>query len=104
MKKFFAFVLAMVMVACLFTACAKSTQYDPENDTTVYVYGTDLVVIPGYEYLSYSINTYTVYYEFSAVNGYSYMAPYIMNGHTCEYRGGEIVEVIPTVRIEGATN
>jgi hypothetical protein len=47
--------------------------------------------------------TGTIYFYRSGSGGYSYMAPYIINGHFCEYVDGEIVEIIPTVRIEDAT-
>ena len=104
MKKFFAFVLAMVMVACMFAGCGETkTAYDSEKDAIVEVVYADLIQIPGYDYLYYSTTTRTVYYRFGY--GYKgYMCEYIMNGHTCEYRNGEIVEVIPTVRIDDTTN
>jgi len=109
MKKFFAFVLAMVMVATLFSGCslAQSTAYDSEKDAVVEVEFADLVQIPGYDYLYYSTKERTVYYLYKQGSGRSatgYMCEYIRNGHTCKYVGGEIVEVIPTVQIEDSTN
>ena len=99
MKKIFAFVLAMIMVAVLFASCGATTAatyYDSQNDTNVTMFlNTDLVSIPGSDYLKYSINTHTVYYVFRDGTGRSsvaYMSPYISNGHTCEYIAGEIVE------------
>ena len=100
MKKFFAFVLAIVMVATLFVGCGETqkTAYDSEKDAVVQVAIADLVKLPGYDYLYYSTTTRTVYYLFST--GYAgYMSAYIRNGHTCEYVDGHIVEVIPTVEI-----
>ena len=104
MKKIFAFVLAMIMVACMLVGCGEvKTAYDSEKDAVVETVIADLVQIPGYDYLYYSTTTRTVYYWFPL--GYAgYMCEYIRNGHTCEYVKGEIVEVIPTVRIENATD
>ena len=100
------------MVACMVSGCGSSTDNtvdDSENDKVTFqtYMGTDLVPILEHDYLYYSLNTNTVYYVFRtgfAQSSVSYMAPYIMNGHTCEYHDGEIVEVIPTVRIEDFTN
>lgn len=109
MKKIFAFVLAMVMVATLFTACGKSNAvYDSEKDAVVEAAFADLVQIPGYDYLYYSATDRSVYYMFERHDGWDhatgFFGSYVRNGHTCEYVGGEIVEVIPTVRIEEGTN
>ena len=51
MKKIFAFVLAMVMVACIFTGCSKETKtaYDSEKDIVVEVALADLIQIPNYD-------------------------------------------------------
>lgn len=98
MKKVFAFALAMVMVAVLFTGCeeTKKNAYDSEKDAVVEVEIADLVRIPGYDYLYYSTTTRTVYYLFEKYPGSSYASgffgPYIINGHTCEYVNGKIVE------------
>ena len=103
MKKIFAFALALVMVATLFVGCGTKTAYDSEKDALEKVLFADLAQIPDYDYLYYSTTTRTVYYRFSL--GYKgYMCEYIRNGHTCEYVSGEIVEVIPTVRIEDTTD
>ena len=110
MKKIFAFVLAMVMVACIFTGCSKETKtaYDSEKDIVVEVALADLIQIPNYDYLYYSTTERTVYYLFEkyAFTDYAlgFFAPYIRNGHYCEYINGEIVEVIPIVQIEDVTN
>lgn len=111
MKKIFAFVLAMIMAAGSFSSCGATTAaiyYDSQNDTNVTMFlDTDLVSIPGSDYLKYSFNTHTVYYVFRDGTGRAsvgYMAPYIRNGHICEYIAGEIVEIIPTEKIEDATN
>ena len=108
MKKVFAFVLAMVMVVCMFTGCgATKTAYDSEKNTVVEVEFADLVQVPGYDYLYYSAAERTIYYCFEKYpkthSTTGYLAPYIRNGHYCEYRDGEIVEVITTVIIEDAT-
>ena len=110
MKKIFAFVLAMVMVACIFTGCSKETKtaYDSEKDIVVEVALADLIQIPNYDYLYYSTTERTVYYLFEkyAFTDYAsgFFAPYIRNGHYCEYINGEIVEVISIVQIEDVTN
>ena len=109
MKKILAFVLAMVMVACIFIGCGKSkTAYDSEKAAVVEVSFADLVQIPGYDYLYYSTTERTVYYLFEKYTDSSYSSgffgPYIRNGHYCEYIDGEIVEVITTVRIEDVAN
>lgn len=109
MKKIFAFVLALVMVACMLVGCAEAkTAYDSEKDTVVEVAFADLVQVPGYDYLYYSSKDRTVYYLFERHANFNYatgfFGPYIRNGHNCEYRDGEIVEVIPTVRIENAAD
>ena len=105
MKKIFAFVLALVMVACMFTTCGSTAVYDSQNDITVEVDYADLAPIPGRDYLYYSVSTHTVYYLYAGLSQYtSFMCPYISNGHYCEYVGSEIVEVIPTVRIEDTTD
>jgi len=90
MKKIFAFVLAMVMVATLFGGCSARE----ENDSEVESEYADLVQIPGYDYLCYSTTDQTVYYLFV---GYKkgFFGPYIRNGHYCEYIDGHIVEVVP---------
>ena len=98
MKKIFAFVLAVVMVAVLFTGCAETKKaYDSEKDAVVEVEIADLVQIPGYAYLYYSTTTRTVYYLFEDRPGShsacGFFGPYIINGHTCEYVNGKIVEV-----------
>lgn len=61
MKKFFAFVLAIVMVTTLFVGCGAKTAYDFEKDAVVKVTFADLVQIPGYDYLYYSTTEQTVY-------------------------------------------
>jgi hypothetical protein len=109
MKKFFAFVLAMIMVACMFVGCVEAkTAYDSEKDAVVETAIADLVQIPGYDYLYYSTTERTVYYlfEYYAKTDYAsgFFGPYIRNGHYCEYSDGKIVEVIPTVKIEDVTN
>jgi len=108
MKKIFAFVLAMIMVACMLVGCGEvKTAYDSEKDAVVETVIADLVQIPGYDYLYYSTKERTVYYLYKQGSGRSatgYMCEYIRNGHTCKYVGGEIVEVIPTVQIEDSTN
>lgn len=93
MKKIFAFVLAMVMVACMFTACGVATYYDSETHTEVAFVFADLVAIPEYDNLYYSVNTRTVYYG-DFVGQESYMAPYLSNGNGCKYLDNEIVEVV----------
>lgn len=98
MKKVFAFALAMVMVAVLFNGCKETkTAYDSEKDAVVEVEIADLVRIPSYDYLYYSTTTRTVYYLFEKYPDASYASgffgPYIINGHTCEYVNGKIVEV-----------
>lgn len=60
-------------------------------------------MVDGFKQLSdtlcYSEETLTIYYFGSdGINAYL-LAPYIRNGHFCEYRNGEIVEAIPTVRV-----
>ena len=109
MKKIFAFALTLVMMATLFAGCNKtSTAYDSEKDTVVEVEFADLVQVPGYDYLYYSTTDRTVYYLFEKSGGWDFatgfFGPYVRNGHNCEYVNGKIVEVIPTVRIEDATN
>lgn len=101
MKRILALVLTMVLVAYMFTGCGETkTAYDSEKDAVVEVAFADLVQIPGYGYLYYSTTTRTVYYCFringGASNSTGYMAPYILDGHFCEYLNGEIVEIIPT--------
>jgi len=77
MKKIFTFILAIVMVATLFTACGtKSTESQQTTVTNI-----DLHSIPGYTDLVYLDETGTVYYYRSSPGGYSWMAPYIINGH-----------------------
>lgn len=109
MKKIFALVLALVMVATLFVGCEETqeTAYDSEKDAVVEVAFADLVQIPGYNYLYYSTTTRTVYYVFDVGPGNyatGHMCEYLRNGHTCEYVDGEIVEIVPTVRIEDVTD
>lgn len=82
---------------------AENTQITLAEETPSYV-ATDLSEIPGHSELVYDIETRTVYYFIIYVGGRTFMSPYIINGHFCEYRDGEIVEVIPTVRIEDVTN
>lgn len=98
MKKIFAFVLAMVMVACMFSACGKSnTAYDSEKHVVVEVDIADLVQIPGYDFLFYNVTNRTVYYLFEEIGynrGCGFMAKYISNGHNCEYVDEQIVEVV----------
>ena len=104
MKKIFAFVLALVMVACMLVGCRKAeTAYDSEKDGVVKVQVADLAQIPGYDYLYYSTTDRTVYYYLISFETRCF-GPKIINGHYCEYRNGQIIEVIPTVRIEDATN
>ena len=109
MKKIFALVLAMVLVATMFAGCSEtSTAYESERDAVVEAVFADLAQIPGYDYLYYSTTDRTVYYLYtdSKIGGFSYsfFGPRIINGHNCEYVDGEIVEVFPTVKIEDATN
>lgn len=98
MKKVFAFALAMVMVAVLFTGCEETKKaYDSEKDAVVEVEVADLIPIPGYAYLYYSTTTRTVFYLFKkhpdSHFASGFFGPYIINGHTCEYVNGKIVEV-----------
>ena len=99
MKKILASILT-VLTVCLLVGCGNTEAYDSENDITVKVFYADLAEIPGCGgELYYSVNTHTVYYLLFGGNSRP-MAPYIKNGHFCEYIDGEIVEVIPTVKIE----
>ena len=105
MKKLFAFILTMVLVACLFTGCSEAeTAYDSEKDTVVEVAFADLIQVPEYDYLYYSAKDRTVYYLFERHANFEhatgFFGPYIRNGHYCEYHDGKIIEVIPTVKIE----
>lgn len=100
MKKIFAFVLTLIMVACMFTGCGETqpeTAYDSEKDAVVEVTIADLTQVPGYDYLYYNTINRTVYYLFDQ-RGYKrasgFMAKYISNGHMCEYVNGQLVEVM----------
>ena len=109
MKKILSIVLVIVMMACMFVGCGKAnTAYDSEKDAVVEVAFADLVQVPGYDYLYYSTTERTVYYLFEKYTDTSYASgffgPYIRNGHNCEYIDGEIVEIVPTVRIEETIN
>ena len=106
MKKILSIILLMVMVATLFVGCSEEKQetaYDSEKDALVKVAYADLIQIPGYDYLYYSVNEQTVYYLF-VVHNVRCFGPYIRNGHTCEYTDGQIIEIVPTVRIEEPIN
>ena len=105
MKKFYVVILAVIMVACMFTACrATSPVHNSEkNEEIDDVVVADLAPIPGYNYLYYSLTERTVYYLFDMGIGQAktgYMCEYIRNGHNCEYLDGEIMEVIPIVNFE----
>ena len=92
-----------MMVTLFAVSCTNSSvSYDSEKDAVVETEFADLVQIPGYDYLYYSITERTVYYLFTNYDK-GFFGPYIMNGHTCEYVEGKIIEVIPTVRIEEIT-
>lgn len=92
-------IVGIILLAVLISIRPKKVN-DRKNNSTVKLWlDTDLAEVPGHRYLSYSVNTHTVYY---LVNGF--MAPYIRNGHFCEYVGRQIVEVIPTVKLEDTTN
>ena len=98
MKKILAFVLALVVIASLFTGCGKAKESDLPETPEIAI--ADLVKLPDpeYDYLFYSAKTGTVYYLFihgSMQYETGFMSPYIMNGHTCQYKNGKIVEVIP---------
>jgi len=52
--------------------------------------------------LVYHRGSKTVYVLFEETDygyGYGYLAEYIINGHYCKYKDGEIVEIIPEVTI-----
>ncbi len=80
-----------------FTGCAKK---NIANSTADILSGSPFVEIPGEENLVYhskSSSVYVVYFYRSFIGNVetcSISAPYIQNGHFCEYRDGEIVEVI----------
>ena len=99
MKKLFSIVLALILLVSIFTmsGCTSIFEnevlYDTENNISAEIIRADLALVPGYDYLCYSINTHTIYY-LSYSNQYtSWLCPYISNGHYCEYINGEIVEV-----------
>ena len=104
--KNFAFILILVMVTCMFTACSnENTQPEVtlDEETPEYV-RTDLRKIPGHDELVYDTETSTIYYFIIYGSGRILMTPYIINGHFCEYIDGEIIEVIPSINIENVTN
>lgn len=89
----------LVLLVFVLTACVE------ENKSTETAFDADpFVVIKGHENqgLVYNNQTRTVYVIFKEAEGYAgygYMDMYIVNGHSCEYRDGKIVEVIPNYQI-----
>lgn len=80
-----------------FTGCSKKNIATSTSDI---LSGSPFVEIPGEPTLAYhskSSSVYVVYFYRGNINSgetYSIFAPYIQNGHFCEYHDGEIVEVI----------
>lgn len=80
-----------------FTGCSKKNIAGSTSDI---LSGSPFVEIPGEENLVYhskSSSIYVAYFYRGNIEGgetYSICAPYIQNGHFCEYRDGKIVEVI----------
>jgi len=89
MKKKLAIILALLIGVVSLVGCDFSGYKDYANTS-------GFVQIVGYEDLYYYPSTSTIYIIFNEAIGYSgygYAMPYIQNGHFCEYRNGQIVEV-----------
>jgi len=89
----------IIMLIFALTACVE------ENKSTETAFDADpFVVIKGHEnqglvYNSQTRTVYVIFKEAAGNRGYGYMDMYIVNGHSCEYRDGKIVEVIPNYQI-----
>lgn len=79
-----------------FTGCSRKNIAISTSDI---LSGSPFIEIPGESNLFYHVKSssvYTIYFYRDNISGeiYSISAPYIQNGHFCEYHDGKIVEVI----------
>lgn len=92
MKKRLITFLTISFLAVCFTGCGKDNSISSSTPST-----NPFETISEENCLVYDKNTRTIYYLFSTDSAggfsYGYMAPYIQNGHYCEYVDGQIVEV-----------
>lgn len=77
------------LIACSDETKSNTNSFDANPFTPIEEYKTD-----GLVYMNLSKTVYILYSEPSTYGGYGYLAPYIQNGHFCEYIDGEIVEII----------
>lgn len=83
---------ALLMVICMLCGCNEKTSIENVDSADPYI------SIEGEEEtgLVYHKKSKTVYILFSEEDGYrgfGYCSLYVQNGHFCEYRDGEIVEI-----------
>lgn len=98
MKKRIFLLLLAISTSFSLCGCNPNAKSSVTSTLAETLEGSDLIPIPGEDNLAYFKNGKTVYivinyYATFSDQSYSYMAPLIINGHNCEYRDGEIVEV-----------
>lgn len=96
MKKRFVLIGLLLTLAFSTSACSHKNISISKSEI---LKGSPFVEIPGEEELVYHTRSHSIYvihfYKDNQVTqNYSISAPYIQNGHFCEYRNNEIVEII----------
>lgn len=90
--------IVICLITLMLTGCVKEASSTAElADPFAIIEGKES------EGLVYNRETKTIYvmYRDSSVGGFSYgyLSEYVVNGHNCEYRDGNIVEVIPNYAV-----
>ena len=87
--------LAFTIILSLCIIGLVSCSDNDSNDASFYAKPFTPIEEYENEGLVYMNFSKTIYILYSDYGGYGYLAPYIQNGHFCEYIDGEIVEIIP---------
>lgn len=85
--------ISLTLASCIFLAgCGESVAVTDPNDIES-VNSSTFEVEDLSSFLICEKNTRMIYYH-SDVGHYTFMCPYIQNGHFCKYENGKIVEII----------